>query len=327
MCAVTADHRHLGSTDKILPTRQRLSPSVPLRFPNFERHYELGTAPAYYFEERDCRDWYRDMVSRIIESVEARRYLPVYRLGHGQFILALAGPNGRALAERKGWYRNPIDWLLIQLLATKRDFRSGSPEYGWEEYTRDERPAAYLCFVDSLRRVAEAGILAPAFHRSASYSGFIPGIFDWLDANKIDLNRGNYHHVYSIYALMHGPDRKRLIAGRKVLVVSGLTDEKRSGINRGLTQLGATDVQFLAISPQKSLLECIDLSKLKGSVDLVLVGAGVGSASILVQLEPLGVPCLDVGFSLTTLGSPELRWNRPFCVPDDEFDMERIRFR
>jgi hypothetical protein len=125
---------------------------------------------------------------------------------------------------------------------------------------------------------------------------------------------------------MHGPDRKRLINGRRVLIVSGLTDDKRRGIKRGLTEGGASDIQFLPISPKKALLDTIDLGQIRRPVDLVLVGAGVGSANILVQLEPLGVPCLDVGFALSTLGNPELRWNRPFCVPDDEFDPERIKF-
>ena len=35
---------------------------------------------------------------------------------------------------------------------------------------------------------------------------------------------------------------------------------------------------------------------------------------------------LITGFALTTMGNPELRWNRPFCVPDDEFDANKIGF-
>jgi len=309
-----------------LPLRRRLKPIVELRFPHFERHYELGTAYAYYFEPRDCRDWYRELLVRILDAVKSRTYLPVYRLGHGQFILALAGPSGRRLAERKGWYRNPIDWLLIQLITARQAFRSGSPEYGWEEYSRSERPAAYESFVRCLKTISATGLLAPALHKRPSYSGFVPGILDWFDANGIRLDRSNYHHVYSIYALMHGPDRKQLIEGRSILIVSGLTDDKRLGIERGLKRLGASSVQFLEISQRKSLFDTVDLSAVRHPVDLALVGAGVGSANILVQLQPLSIPCLDVGFVLTTLGNPDVRWNRPFCVPDDEFDPQRVKF-
>ena len=70
----------------------------------------------------------------------------------------------------------------------------------------------------------------------------------------------------------------------------------------------------------------IDLSKIQRPVDLVLVGAGVGSVNILAQLATLNTACLDVGFALTTLENPDLRWNRPFCVPDDEFDLQKINF-
>ena len=47
---------------------------------------------------------------------------------------------------------------------------------------------------------------------------------------------------------------------------------------------------------------------------------------MLRQLEPLGVPALDVGFALDIMAQPELRWRRPFCVPDAEFDPERVEF-
>ena len=70
----------------------------------------------------------------------------------------------------------------------------------------------------------------------------------------------------------------------------------------------------------------MNLSSIQSPVDIELVGAGVGSVNILGQLAPLNTACLDVGFALSTMGNPELRWNRPFCVPDDEFDANKICF-
>jgi hypothetical protein len=74
------------------------------------------------------------------------------------------------------------------------------------------------------------------------------------------------------------------------------------------------------------MFDQIELTKVQGSIDIVLVGAGVGSVYVLVQLAPLNTACLDIGLALSTLANPDLHWNRPFCVPDDEFEINKIRF-
>jgi hypothetical protein len=266
------------------------------------------------------------MTDRICAAAASRTYLPVYRMGDGEYTFALSGRSGMEWSARSLSPRTVARLVRSMLTGRPGYHKSGSAEYGFEEYARHERPRAYDMFVDGLRRVAQRGILALALHDTPTYAGYIKGILGWFDVNAVPLHRNNYYHVYSIYALMHGPDRLRLLKKKRVLVATGFTKEKRRGIEKGLAETAVADVQFLAISPQKSLLDVIDLSLVHEPVDIVLVGAGVGSVNILAQLEPLGVPCLDVGFVLSTLGNPELRWIRPFCVPDEDFDPARVKF-
>ena len=304
---------------------------VPLRFPHFEKQYlfeqQLGVnGKAYSFESLDCRDWYAEMLGRIVDAVENATYFPVYRMADGEFNFIRGGRSGN---EWAGEARSPRN-LLRRTLSTVRSgvggHRSGSIEYGFEEYSKQDRPDAYDALLRGLLRVAQRGILALALHDSPTFAQHVKTVMQWFEFNNVPLHRNNYYHVYSIYALMHGPDRFRLLRGRRVLVATALNHTKRQGIEMGLRAVGVADLQFLDVSPRKALLDVIDLNLVHKPIDIALVGAGIGSATILAQLEPLSVPCLDVGFALTTMGEPLVRWNRPFCVPDDEFDPHNVKF-
>lgn len=314
-------------TKETIPLKERLAYSIPLRFPNFDKFYQIGPRPpvtTLSFEDLDCRDWYREMVEQILKAIEDHQFLPVYRMGDGEYRFAL----GRR--ARKPWHQMSLREIArtawVHLTGKAGVHRSGSTHYGLEEYTREEIAELHPVFVRCLREVAEKGILALGMHANNIYKDYIVDILNWFDENEIDVRRENYYHVFSMYVLMHGPDRDRLLKNRRVLVVTGLTDSKREGIETGLANVGVADVQFLPISLKKSLKEKLDLSSVKLPIDVVLVGAGVGSASILCQLAPLQTACLDVGFALSTLANPELRWYRTYCVPDSEFDITRGRW-
>ena len=315
-----------NKSNVVRPLGQLLKPLVPIRYPHFERHYELGTALAYSFGNIDCHDWYRALVDRICRDMHDRRYLPIYRMADGEFMFALGGPSGTERAMRVSSPKDVARIILNRISGRYGHHRSGSGEYGFEEYTQAQRRRAYDVFLRSMRTVARKGILALAMHDTPIYKQYIGEMLRWFDINGIRLTQDNYHHIYSVYALMHGPDSDRLLKGRRVLVVTGLTDKKRHGIEKGLNQLGVEQVQFLPISSNHALLDNIDVRALKEPVDVALVGAGIGAVNIITQLEPLSIPCLDVGFALSTLENPDYRWNRPFCVPDEMFELSKIRY-
>ena len=81
---------------------------------------------------------------------------------------------------------------------------------------------------------------------------------------------------------------------------------------------GVKEVYFYNISPNKAIDEVIDKSKLPAHIDLVLIGAGVGSANIINQLKCLNALCVDAGHALDCISRPQLRKERKFSLPDEE---------
>lgn len=314
----------------VAPLRARLRPRVETDYPGFGRTRALAlavgnTEPVYAFADEDCRDWYRRFAADVLAAVDERRFLPVYRMGDGEFSFAL-GPVEERLPLRRLRPRQLARAALNALTGRRGGHRSGSPGYGWEVYSPRERRALLDGYAADLRFVAERGYLALALSDSPLYAAWVGEVLDWLDARGIPLHGGNYQHVYAVYALMHGPARDRLLCGRRVLVVNHADAARQAAIARALAAAGAAGTRFLPISRDKAMLERLDLRGLIGAVDLALVGAGVGAANVLRQLEPLGVPALDVGFALDVLAEPALRWRRPYCVPDEEFDVARVEF-
>jgi len=86
------------------------------------------------------------------------------------------------------------------------------------------------------------------------------------------------------------------------------------------------EVHWCSISSSRSLFDRIDISGYIGRVDIAVVGAGVGKPNILVQLEPLQVPCIDAGFVFEVWANPENKWKRAWCVPDEKFDVNKVKF-
>ena len=312
------------------PLRARMRPRMALHYPGFDQTRALSlaagaTAPVYAFGDEDCRAWYRRFADDVLSAAEERRFVPVYRMGDGEFSFALGPLEARLPLHRQR--PRQIARRVRDLVAGRRGaHRSGSPGYGWEVYSRAERAALLDGYAADLRFVAERGWLALALDQSAEYAPWVPGMLDWFDARGIRLDAGNYQHVYAVYALLHGPDRDPLLGGRRVLVVNHADEARRAAIARGLADAGAAGTRFISISREKAMLERLDPRALEEPADLALVGAGVGAANLLRQLEPLGVPALDVGFALDVLARPELRWTRPFCVADGEMDPARVRW-
>lgn len=312
------------------PLRDRLRPRVALHYPGFDRVREISDVlddrvRAYAFGEMDCRGWYRRFAGDVFAAADAHRYLPVYRMGDGEFSFALGSveemlPLHRLRprqAAKRAW-----KWATGRL----GEHRSGLAGYGWEVYSPAERRALLDRYAADVAFVARHGYLALALDESPLYARFLPYVLDWFDARGIHLHTGNYQHVFAVYALLHGPDRDRLLRGRRILVVNHGDEARRAAVSDALLRAGAAGVQWMGISRSKAMLERLDLERVEQPVDLVLVGAGVGAATIVAQLEPLRAPSLDVGFALDVLASPDLRWTRPFCVSDAEMELERVAF-
>ncbi len=314
-----------------MPLRDQLKPQVEQRFPGFEEHYKLAHSRYYAFSAVDCRRWYSAWEERVLAAAGGGAHLPVFRASHGEFIMALGYQRTRRKrAEGLARYLRRSAgfalWELRRRLSLSPPFRSGSGDNSFEVFTAEELPVAREVYTRCMRAISHEGILALALHDNPGYAEYFPAYFDWLDRNKIRVTPENYVPFYSVYVLLNGPGRRPLFAGRRVLIITSMDEDKRARLQGALGALGARAVQCYGVSPQKAMFDVIDLQRVEGAPEVILVGAGVGAASVLDQVRPLRALAIDAGFAIDALAYPDLRWNRPFCIPDEEWDPERIRF-
>jgi len=314
---VTAtDEWAMRTISRRLPARYQILPaSIDFRIPGFEQYCVPGNK-TLALRQRECAAWFNEFVDVVVESC-GRRFLPICRLSDGEFLFLL-GPQPPVSWQPplRRWGGHVLTlWRRCQARRgfsayTQGHYHSGS--YSRTEWDR-ERPE----YSNMLQKLSRNGILA--LHLSYSEKPFqeryFPAFAKWLDENLIELNDHNYYPFYFVYAMLSGQRRRDVLAGRRILVVNGTPEPKRSRIIDGLVREGVEDVTWLGISSDRSLYDRIDLSVASRRLDLVLVGAGIGKPNILLQLEPLGIPCIDAGYMFEVWADSENGRERPFCEP------------
>jgi hypothetical protein len=304
--------------------RRKMSPCVPLRFPDFEKQYEyeqkigIGETLAYNFNPVDCRDWYRTFADRMITAVDESNYLPLYRMGDGEYLFALRKDSHDSSSIWEGSLRQTAMNFVSKLLGEAQRGSGGI-------YTHTERRKAYSKFVEGVKMVADEGILGLGLHDTPLYNRYIPEILDWFDEKDVSITTQNYIHVYGIHVLLNGSYSDSLIGGKNVLAVTWLNSERKKKIKKGLSEKGANDVHFAEVSKRKSMLDDINIYD-TNKLDIVLIAAGIGTINVLKQLKKMRVPQIDIGYCMDVIANPELRWERPYLVPDSEFDPDRVRY-
>ena len=297
---------------------------IEQRFPSFDKHYEIGCHEIWSFQEEDCRDWYRNLFENVMRRLGSGQHTPIFRISHGEFIMALGyrlpiGASTRSKVIFKG-----VE--LARSMGILPAFLSGSIENSYETFARKEIRTARQRYVSCLRNIAIEGYLAAAFVDESSYVPYLADYYKWLQGNKIIFSARNYVPFYSVYAMLMGPDGCRIIKGRRILVVTWLNPEKADRLKGAIVARGANACYFYPVSPSKAMFDRVSVGHLRGKVDIVLIGAGVGAANVIEEVRELGAVCIDCGFVLDVLAYPENRWNRQYCVDDDMFDYKRIRF-
>ena len=305
--------------------KDEITHKVSQCFPNFRKTAELGMPEIFALEPRDCNEWYEGGMVPLFEAVGQNRHFPLFRISHGELHLALGRrlrPNA-TLRDRCAHTYHKIK----QILRLEAPHREGPTVNGtWEIFSFSELEAARARYIPALRNIANEGLLAACFQTNAGYVEYFPDYFNWLDKHDIPLTTKNYVPFYSVYSMVFGPDHKRIFKERSVLIINYLPEEKQRVLREALHARGVSKVQFISIRPDKALFQDLDLSSIEGDVDVVLLGAGCGAAPMTEQLRPLNAVVIDAGFAIDALAKPEARWRRAFCIPDDEFDSERVNF-
>ncbi len=304
-----------------LPSRYRiLKYAVDLRVPGFAAmdRYNLRT---YAPERIDSAVWFSRVVDRV-ESAIGRCFLPIIRLADGEFsfLLGFQPPTPRV------GFTYPLQWMRWWLAKWKprRQLRAGGkhgnrPLYVSAKYTTEELDGIRQAYGRVLGQIADNGLIAAdlSFCAVPFQDHFFPAFRTWLEANAIHLTMENYAPFYFIYAILTGPERHRLLSGRRVLVIHCATGPKQDAIKSSLIREGAKEVLWHTISADRSLYDVVPVSRFVGAVDLCVFGAGIGKPAILAQLEPLGVPCIDAGYVMEVWADPSVAQSRIFTQPDD----------
>lgn len=249
--------------------------------------------------EESFQNSYNNFKTKINDAI-GKKYLPVYRMADGEFIYAI----------QKYSIKNRIISTFL------KDYPIFKTCWG-ENYTSIEIGNEFSNYVDDLRIISQEGILALHFmedlhiKRNKSFFTFYNHFLDWMKQNNILITKDNYFSFYCVYAFFSDPGNMNIFKNRKILIIGNFNENKKAAIHNSLSNKGINKVYFYKIG-NKSLLEKIIFSELPKNIDLVLVGAGVGSNRIIVQLKKLNTVCIDAGMVLECLANPELSKQRIF---------------
>jgi hypothetical protein len=292
-----------------------LNHTLPLKLPAFERWWREGD-DTYSAVEDSCEVQFSSFIDRLIEAKKSRRFLPICRMSDGEFTFLLGHQRLTSKWSVRKRIRADLGMAIRRLrrstlLAGTRHYRSGS-------YSRAEWGQSQEEYGGNIKAISEKGVLALhlSFGAIPFQEHFFEPLQEWMTRKKVSLGANNYVPFYFVYAALTGPRRGELFEDARVLVVNSASGSKQANIVAGLRANGAREVHWLPISGDRSLFDTIDPTPFVNRVDLVVVGAGVGKPNILLQLEPLGVPCLDAGFVFEVWADRSQGIHRAYCLPD-----------
>lgn len=265
---------------------------------------------------RPPEEWYERFRDLVLGAAERRNWLPVYRLSDGEFTFMVGRRFTRLSGKQAAVAR--LKHLYNSLKHLSPFYSSGRRGY-CESYSAWELPRARSTIVPPLREIAAHGALCFNFSRTELALPYMEPVCRWFAARKIGIPNSAYYHFYHVYGLLNGPDCRRLIDGRRVVVMTSNIGNRRDRLLQSVLQRGALEATFYETSLNKPAFDRIDLRRMPARVDIALLGAGVGAAHIIAQLEPLGCVAIDAGFALDCWADPSLAGTRPYCVPDEDW--------
>ncbi|AUS05839.1 hypothetical protein [Pseudotamlana carrageenivorans] len=249
-----------------------------------------GFLDAYSFKDTHFNIWFEEY-KKLILSKMGKEYFPIYRMADGEY---------RFLMGRKyNFYKKPLWKELIAVTAEKLRIKNPDKwKTSWgEEYAPEKVKQLRQDLIENIKYISQKGQLACYFNENGlnafvEYNKYLTSFFA---KHNITFNSSNYIPFHFVCGLLVRPGWEAFYKNRTILVVTGSDDNSEPKIKNTLLKLGVNEVLFLRISKKASMEEIINLDTLNKPIDLCLVAAGIGSAHILKQLEPLNTVVLDIG--------------------------------
>jgi hypothetical protein len=226
-------------------------------------------------------------MDRILESIRARRPLPIVRFADGEyeFYNLTMKCNG-----------------LYQQARSVEEIKQSIPMH-----------------VSSLKYVTQNGMIAPLLFpgnlvKSKSWNPFgkiqgnIQGksFLEFLLAENIKITNENYLPFYAVYALLTSEVFSRSMNGKKVCIVNSDYEENECNDwfrrRRSQPNLCSVEIPASYIATEWETMRANVLKQIPEGVDLFLVGAGIGALLVCKDLaQNYSVPAIDAGHVLNMM--------------------------
>lgn len=295
---------------------------IPHKIPGFTQHDKPYVANVLTYRKQDSEKWFFEFVSKV-ENRIGKEFYPVMRMSDGEynFLLGEKFPyfSGHSILD---FLKISVRYLNKKIFNKNKFSAATAPGISSGDYTRGEISSLKEKIGLQINHIAKKGVLALhlTYPLKPFQEHYHKPLNQWFKQNNIVLDENNYVPFYFVYALFRGEEKPRILDGRTVLIFHSAQGEKRKKIIKELKNEGVERVIWHEISRNRSLFEKIELKPIYFDADIALIGAGVGKFNILVQLETLKIPCIDIGFIFEVWADKKKKKDRVFMIPDSEMD-------
>ncbi len=235
-------------------------------------------------------EYFHLLHSRIIRALENRQSLPVVRFADGEYAFY------RFTLGCNGLYKQAESVEAIRCIMPLHLAAMG--------YLADHGLFAPLVFPGNSHVASQSFFSFKKQKRDSTGAEFL----DFLHANDIELNGGNYIPFYIIYAYLSSGTFAAAIDGRNVCILN--SDYNEESCRNWFAHLGShprltfVDIpaEYVATRWEESKKEV--LAKIPPDTDLCLAGAGVGALLVCVDVAKIrALPVIDAGHVLNMMNS------------------------
>lgn len=289
-----------------------LKQRVPFYLDGFYNNEVTGSTLSV--KDIDCNEWFKEFCE-LINSLIGEKYFPVCRLSDGEytFICGSQPPIKSNIISQLF----SVTYYYIKSIFSNGDLNAATRKgVSSGNYNKDEIEKNIITYLKNLKDISNTGILA--LHLTYSNNPFQERFHFALNKtfrkNNIQITNDNYYPFYFVYAYLLTDSFLDRIKNKNILIITGSNEEKIIKVKQYFKNIEVNSIEFYKISPNKSLYDTIEIDSIVNkNIDICFVAAGIGKPNILVQLEPLNCPCIDVGFMYEVWANPELGYNRPWC--------------
>jgi len=185
--------------------------------------------------------------------------------------------------------------------------------------------------VEALKQVATAGRLAPLictanvrnkkegflnFFRNTKGDNSAAKFVDFLFDHKIELTGNNYIPFYIVYAYLTSQYFSKLVDGKKICIISSECNfdacNQWFAPFKSMPKITFIEISASYVATQWESIKEVPLSQVPVDTDICLVGAGVGSLLVCVDVaKHLSIPAIDAGHVLNMMNGREDKSNGP----------------